>query len=208
MGRDRLAIAACLVLASCRSKGDPAPPAVAVDAGSAAATAPAHGITELPAYDPDAGMHLDRDEREPVAPTARPRGRGRTLGILLRSSPGGAIAAVDGQPVGPTPTYWEGEFTGGEREFTFTLAGYAVARYRFVPITGGVVYGHLEAIATGERAAPEITPARRPMPAPVAPSPLVQMVLPDASPATFDAAPAGGSDGGPGGPARDAGPSP
>jgi hypothetical protein len=212
MGRHHLAIAACLVLASCGSKGDPAPPALAIDAGSGpAAPAAAHGVTELPAYDPDAGMHLDRDEREPpVTPVARPRGRGgRVLGIILRSVPSGALAAVDGQPVGPTPAYWEGEFTGGEREFTFTLAGYAVARYRFVPITGGVVYGHLEPIAVGEPAV--VAPLPRPAPAP-APAPALSApplpAAPDAPPPPpppIDAAPL---DGAPSSGVRDAGPTP
>src|SRR5205085_914810 len=51
----------------------------------------------------------------------------RTLEIMLRSSPSGADAAVDGELVGKTPVLWEGEFTGREREFTFTLPGHGVA---------------------------------------------------------------------------------
>lgn len=135
----------------CGSKDEPPapPPPVTVDAGPPPVTPPAPGITELPAYDPASGAHLDGKEREtPPANPARPRNRNaRIIGIMLRSSPPGAIAAVDGQPIGPTPTYWEGEFTGGEREFTFALARHAVARYRFIPTTSGVVHGRLEPIA-------------------------------------------------------------
>lgn len=135
----------------CGSKDDPPapPPPVTVDAAPLPVTPPAPGITELPAYDPASGAHLDGKEREtPPANPTRPRNRNaRIIGIMLRSSPPGAIAAVDGQPIGPTPTYWEGEFTGSEREFTFALAKHAVARYRFIPTTSGVVHGRLEPIA-------------------------------------------------------------
>ena len=70
----------------------------------------------------------------------------RTLEILLRSTPSGATAAVDGLVIGRTPTYWEGPFTGRQHEFTFVLPGYAMARYRFVPISNGVVHGRLTRI--------------------------------------------------------------
>jgi hypothetical protein len=134
-------------LAACGSKDEPPMPTpLVLDAGPLPITPPAPGITELPTYDPASGAHLDGKERE--AAPARPRNRNaRMIGIMLRSTPPGAIAAVDGQPIGPTPTYWEGEFTGSEREFTFALAKHAVARYRFVPTTNGVVHGRLEPIA-------------------------------------------------------------
>jgi hypothetical protein len=135
-------------LAGCGSKDEPPMPTpLVLDAGPMPVTPPAPGITELPTYDPASGAHLDGKEREAPAPV-RPRNRNaRMIGIMLRSTPPGAIAAVDGQPLGPTPTYWEGEFTGSEREFTFALAKHAVARYRFVPTTSGVVHGRLEPIA-------------------------------------------------------------
>lgn len=178
-------VAALLVaaLAGCGSKGEspPPPPAPAVVDAAPPQVAPT-GVTELPTYDPATGMHLDDKDREaPVAP-ARPRNRNaRIIGIMLRSTPPGAIAAVDGQPIGPTPTYWEGEFTGGEREFTFALAKHAVARYRFTPTTSGVVHGRLEPI--GDRPGAE-TPAI-PMPAhPAAPVGATPAVTPPSSPVT------------------------
>jgi hypothetical protein len=149
MSGHRVVVITLALLSGCGTKREPAPPApVAPDAGPTIAS----GITELPVFDPDAGVHLDdADDREASVPLVRPRNRSaRSLGIILRSTPSGAVAAVDGQPIGPTPTYWEGEFTGGEREFTFTLAHHAVARYRFVPTTDGVVHGRLEPIAVGD----------------------------------------------------------
>lgn len=140
-------------LVACGSKDEPPMPTpLVLDAGPLPSTPPsapqAPGVTELPTYDPASGAHLDGKEREATAPPVRPRNRNaRMIGIMLRSTPPGAIAAVDGQPIGPTPTYWEGEFTGSEREFTFALAKHALARYRFVPTTNGVVHGRLEPIA-------------------------------------------------------------
>ena len=148
-------------LVGCGSKEEPAPPPVVVpvDAAPLPITPPAPGVTELPAYDPTSGAHLDGKEPAPTAPAARPRNRNaRTIGIILRSTPPGAIAAVDGQPIGPTPTYWEGEFTGSEREFTFALVKHAVARYRFVPTTNGVVHGRLEPIAARAGAGTPLIP--------------------------------------------------
>lgn len=92
--------------------------------------------------------HLDPD---PVssAPLARPRARrARNVELVLRSTPAGAAAAVDGQPIGKTPTFWIGTTDGRPREFTFALPGYAVARYRFVPATNGVVHATLRQLVT------------------------------------------------------------
>jgi len=66
------------------------------------------------------------------------------LEITLRSTPPGALAAVDGTPVGPTPTFWRGVMTGDPHTFTFTLAGHTTARYRFVPTTSGIIHATLE----------------------------------------------------------------
>lgn len=157
----RGAACAAVVLLGCGSKEAPAPPAPAAEAVvQVPAPAPAPGITELPSFDATDGTHLDPDVPAPAP--VRPRARNaRVIGILLRSSPAGAMAAVDGRPVGRTPAYWEGEVTGGEREFTFALAKHAVARYRFTPTTNGVVHGRLEPIAVRPGAG---TPAI-PMPA-------------------------------------------
>ncbi|MEZ4362905.1 MAG: hypothetical protein R3B48_22125 [Kofleriaceae bacterium] len=155
---------------ACGGGEAPLPPLEALDAG--AGPIPEPGVSTLPTFDPASAAHLDREDRPATPPsTARLRNRtARTLGIMLRSTPKGAIAAVDGVPVGPTPTYWEGEFTGQEREFTFALVGHAVARYRFTPVTSGVVHGSLEPIATAPGAGPP--PIPRPSVAPVAPPPV------------------------------------
>lgn len=124
------------------------PPGEALDAGG--------GVTRVPAYDPADGFHLDD------APSVRPAGRlpprdKKWTQILLRSSPTGAMAAVDGVRLGPTPVLWEGLLDGQPREFTFVMAGHALARYRFVPITGGIVHGTLVKITDDKDAGvPEI----------------------------------------------------
>lgn len=79
-------------------------------------------------------------------PTPNPRAA-HPIEITLRSSPPGATAAVDGTPVGTTPAYWAGDADGREHEFTFDLRGFALARYRFVPITSGVIHARLDPIA-------------------------------------------------------------
>jgi hypothetical protein len=166
----------CGVAGACSGGDRPpeptAPPAPATalhgsGAGSGSGEAPAPidaGITTLPTFDPSAG-HLDGDDGAVV--TSRRPGTvrsGRTLEIVLRSTPAGALAAVDGVVVGRTPAYWEGDFTGREREFTFVLPGHAVGRYRFVPTTSGVVHAPLVKLETPHDAGmPEI-------PAPMAPT--------------------------------------
>jgi hypothetical protein len=138
-----IALAACNGGAASTSTSQPAPPPTLVTPVDAA---PADGSTALPDTDPS--MHLDPDETEtfessepgPTQPRARSR---RILEILLRSTPAGATAIVDGRVIGTTPTYWEGEFTGHEREFTFVLPGHTLARYRFVPIQNGIVHARL-----------------------------------------------------------------
>jgi hypothetical protein len=78
-----------------------------------------------------------------LVPVRKPREK-RYLGIMLSSTPSGAIVAVDGRDVGRTPTYWEGEFTGGERCFSFRKAGHNTQTYRFVPVKDGFVHGSLD----------------------------------------------------------------
>jgi len=114
------------------------------------------------------------------------------IDVILRSTPNGAEAAVDGIPLGPTPAYWNGTADGHEHEFTFVLPGHAVARYRFVPITSGVIHARLERIPSDEIDAgvsasdppgiptlPPVPPVRVDAPAPVPPPPTV--LGPDAS---------------------------
>ena len=144
-----IAIAAC--------KGDATPTSVPAPPPIDAA-APPDGITTVSGFDPASGMHLDED----TPPAPRTGGASahshRTLEILLRSQPTGATVAVDGVIVGQTPTYWEGEFTGHEREFTFVMPGYAMARYRFVPTSNGVVHGRLTKLASDLRPGVPVIP--------------------------------------------------
>lgn len=115
------------------------------------------GVTTVPAFDPASDYHYDPDVAAP-----RPSGRAGTrdrkpVQLLLRSSPGGAFAAVDGYAVGPTPVVWEGDANGGSHDFTFRLPGHSVARYRFVPLTDGIVHATLARI-------PEELPTELPVP--------------------------------------------
>jgi hypothetical protein len=135
----------------------PPPPAAASHAPAPTAThAPATRPTTTPhaatttdpaaaAAGPELGaMHLDDATIEYQVAEPAPRRKGRSIELLLRSTPSGAVAAIDGQALGPTPALWQGEADGRAREFTFVLPGYASARYRFVPLQDGVVHGSLE----------------------------------------------------------------
>jgi len=133
-------------------------------------------------------MHLDEGgDRRPAAPAA-PTRVVRQIDVTLRSTPPGAEVAVDGVVVGTTPTYWPGDADGREHEFTFALAGHAIARYRFVPVTSGVLHARLEPVVeepkpgdseaepeppapSAARPAPAPAPAPAPSPAPPAPLP-------------------------------------
>lgn len=143
----KLLAVASAVLVACGNDADdeanrPAPVKAAaplVDAGTPDATA----VVEP---EPPGGFHLDpiEDDSPPGKPDVRsPQRENRPIQITLRSSPPGAMAAIDGKLIGRTPAFWEGEFTGKPHEFTFVLPGYAMARYRFVPVTDGVVHGRL-----------------------------------------------------------------
>jgi hypothetical protein len=95
-------------------------------------------------------FHLDPDP-EPSKPkkVARPR-EARPIELILRSTPPGATASIDGTAIGKTPAYWEGAADGRRRDVTFALPGYAVARYRFVPTRSGVVHGSLRRLAKAD----------------------------------------------------------
>jgi hypothetical protein len=187
----------CLGLAlvvACGSEGapppsPPAPPATALSADAGVAIDA--GITELPSYDPASGFALDPD------PVPRPGGRApRSRGsvqLLLRSTPSGALAIVDGVRVGVTPVLWDGD-AGIPHEFTFGKAGHSSARYRFVPLTSGVVHGRLYKVTT-ETPLPPLPVVEPPAaaPRPVAPprpidaAPSVDAEVPtDAGPIPLD----------------------
>ncbi len=105
------------------------------------------GITKISGFDPSSGMHLDDDTPHPPQPAVvQPAHAGHPIDITLRSTPSGAQVMVDGTPVGTAPTFWSGTADGSPHEFTFMLAGHAVARYRFVPVTSGVIHARLEPV--------------------------------------------------------------
>lgn len=157
-----------------------------------------------PAPEP-AGHTLSEPEPVHVPPTGNSGRAARPIEVTLRSSPTGATAAVDGTVVGTTPAYWGGDADGHEHEFTFDLKGFALARYRFVPVTSGVIHARLEPIAeetdagvSPESAAPGagavlVNPPPAANPVDAAPAP-VPVLVPDAAlaapapPAPLDAA--------------------
>lgn len=112
------------------------------------------GPTE-PAGGAGSEFHLDGAdiEYEGGRRDARPR-KGRPIELVLRSTPPGAIAAIDGVAIGPTPAVWQGSTDGTPREFTFVLPGYAIARYRFIPMQSGVVHGTLGRLKSEPDAGP------------------------------------------------------
>jgi len=142
MGAGMFRPALLLVMLGCSSKNDAPKPTepVAVPADALVDT-----ITEIGANDP--GRFTDPDPARRPQPGKPLRNRpSRPIDVILKSSPTGATAAVDGVVVGRTPAYWYGESDGHEHEFTFVLPGHASGRYRFVPIQSGTVHAKLDAI--------------------------------------------------------------
>ncbi|MDQ3297774.1 MAG: hypothetical protein M3619_14390, partial [Myxococcota bacterium] len=139
-------VVSVIVLAACSSKDEALPP---TPTPVVVRDADVDGIMEIGGYDPTSGMHLDDDGAggTPINPPRRPQRTNAPIGVMLKSTPPGAIAAVDGVQQGKTPAYWSGEADGREHEFTFVLRGHAVARYRFVPVASGVVHATLEPVA-------------------------------------------------------------
>ena len=128
-----LAIATSLVIGC--GGGDDAPPSpaptplpIVVDAAVVAPPA-----EEVPSELPQGGMGMPAPTKGAGKRTARP------IEVMLRSSPAGAQAFVDGVLVGTTPTFWQGE-TGAEHEFTFVAPKHAYQRYRFWPVQTGVLH--------------------------------------------------------------------
>ena len=91
----------------------------------------------------------------------------------------GARVAVDGTSVGVTPAFWSGYADGRQHEFVFTLPRHAIARYRFVPVSSGVIHARLDPIAE-PRGDAGIAP-----PPEVVPNPPASAVIPPAPPPTI-----------------------
>lgn len=178
----RFAIAVVAAVAACGSPSSSPPAPQPAPAGHGHGDAGVSGITTIHGFDPSSGMHLDEGGGEHVAPP-RPTSRGqRPIDVTLRSTPPGAEVAVDGVVVGTTPTYWPGDADGREHEFTFALPGHAVARYRFVPVTSGVIHARLEPIVDEPDAGvPQPEPEPEPHAAPRPPPPPPTVITPDAA---------------------------
>lgn len=167
-----------LVFAGCSDHGSsnsaakppPDPPAIARDAAI---------TVEPPA------VHVEDDvaRTTPAAPAATQNRPGHPIDITLRSTPPGAQIAVDGAVIGTTPAFWSGMADGREHEFVFTLRGHAIARYRFVPVTSGVIHPRLEPIAeepdAGVLPPPEVVPHPH-QPSAIAPPSAPPTLTPDA----------------------------
>jgi hypothetical protein len=128
-------------------EGDEAPE----DAGPATATRSEPALPDPPRP----GLHLDGVDTSyrPNRPVARPR-QGREIELVLRSSPPGASASIDGKQIGVTPTFWRGTSDDQPHEYTFVKEGYAMARYRFVATHSGVVHGTLQPLVKEEEEGP------------------------------------------------------
>jgi len=184
----RLSFAAALCLCACGGERKEPPVRDAPAATAVPAPVPDSPLGAPPA--PTGPVHYDDD-----APARPPRGAGtaragRPIEILLRSSPVVARVSVDGRPLGNTPQLWQGEADGRPHEFTFQADGYALARYRFLPVTSGIVHASLE-VMTDEsnvvQAPPEVQ--RAPDPAHPLPPPVDDALAPLALPPDAPAAP-------------------
>jgi hypothetical protein len=152
VARSAYALAALLFLVPACGEDPPAPAQAApADAAPGVVFAPADAAPaakdESPELAPPSDtFHLDAPSIRRSGPAATAVAPARRLEITLRSTPSRARVMVDGEPVGQTPAYWEGEADGQPREFTFVLPGYEMARYRFVPTRSGIVHATLERI--------------------------------------------------------------
>ncbi|HTL34872.1 MAG TPA: PEGA domain-containing protein [Kofleriaceae bacterium] len=158
-----------------RPKQDPGPTAsIRLDAG----VMPQH--PSGPLVDPT-GMHVDDDPGSRTV--AQPAGNraARDIEITLRSTPPGARVSVDGTPLGTTPAFCNCKADGREHEFLFQLPNHAIARYRFVPVTSGVIHARLDPIAEEPNAGtppPEVVPPTVPNPNAPQPAPLAPQATP------------------------------
>lgn len=144
--------------------GDEATSSKESAAAPAIDAAPAAPPPSLPAA-PLTGTHIDEHGEgyrpaayQPARPSTLRRPKNKDIELVLRSSPPGATASIDGKAIGNTPTFWHGPADGKPHEYTFTKKGYAMARYRFVSTQSGVVHGSLKALVEGGETAATQTP--------------------------------------------------
>jgi hypothetical protein len=171
-----LLVAILVPALGCSSK----PESRRIETGSAAEPVARPYLPPMPVI-PTASGHVDEDDgARRVPPPPGSAHNARQIDVTLRSTPPGAQAAVDGIVIGPTPAYWNGVVDGREHEFTFVLPRHAIARYRFVPITSGVIHARLYPVSEDVDAGvppPEVVP---PVFAPPAPQPDAPLLAPDA----------------------------
>ncbi len=173
----RTPLAAVLVALAACSDGTPPkvdipPPATTRDDAAVRQQVIVSGVD--PAIDDDTDTRVAQQSPQPNRP-------GRPIDVTLRSSPPGAQVAVDGIVIGNTPAYWNGMADGREHQFLFTLRGHAIARYRFVPVSSGVIHARLERIIEQPDAGvppPEVVPR-----SPAAVPPPTTVVKPEQPPA-------------------------
>lgn len=198
------ALACTLLIAACGKPAQDPPPTTEM-VPAVVADAAVDGISQVGAYDPSSGAHLDDDGPAVATPTRPGKRVGKPIEIMLRSTPSGARAYVDGNFIGVTPTFWPGD-TGAEHEFTFAMPQYELARYRFVPVQTGVLHARLEQVMGDVDAGVppshlvgqpplSVVPETPPL-APVTPPPPPTVISPstppvDAAPSTGPTAPPG-----------------
>ncbi|HUH06156.1 MAG TPA: PEGA domain-containing protein [Kofleriaceae bacterium] len=148
-----IALVALAGIAACRGDDGDAPARVQTraaaelpDAGIAEQRPPAAPGTAEPEPEPEGWLDPMPDETEPWKPrpavrASRPK---RTVQLMLRSTPPGATIMIDGEHIGSTPAFWEGEVVYKPRDFVFILPGYAIGRYRFVPTHDSIVHPTLK----------------------------------------------------------------
>jgi len=150
----RLCVLSLLPLLACATKDSGSDsqvvePPLSSDAMPLAVEAAPTGITEAP----NTGTHLDGEPAPYIPRGYVPRtNNGKTIELVLRSSPAGATASIDGKAIGLTPTFWSGKADQRSHEFTFVKEGHAIARYRFVATHSGIVHGTLAPLQTAPEA--------------------------------------------------------
>ncbi len=146
LAKQSLAPLALVLAVACGSASEEEKPAEDVEAKAAPAIdaapePPKSPITAAPA----SGTHLDGSGYgyKPQAGYVPRNPTGKTVELVLRSTPPGATASIDGQAIGVTPTFWSGPADQRAHDFTFVKEGHSMARYRFVATHSGVVHGNL-----------------------------------------------------------------